>query len=387
MKVYWSRCGHGHGNFGDKLTPLLLKHFGVPVEWAPVEHAELIGVGSVLEKVPGNFRGLVWTSGFMHASSHRHFPHARILGVRGRLTRDRLDGINGQIALGDAGLLCDEFLISTRKRHKLGIIPHFVDVEDEFVRALAVSSTEITVIDICARTTDVIHAAAECEHIISSSLHGLILADSLNIPNRWLELNRGTKRVEGSGFKYHDYYSVFGLKPEPLHLNEASTLESLLRELDDFHRPHLNEIKKGLRETIARIKEDVRLPSAEELEARRSAEAEWHRQLVELRQQVSDIIPRGAIALVADDDQLRTELATIHSLPFIERNGLYWGAPGSSEEAIAEIARQLENGVKWVIIAWPLAWLLDRFPDFAAYLNENLVLRSHTTAGWIFERQ
>ena len=48
MKVYWSRCGHGHGNFGDKLTPLLLKHFGVPVEWAPVEHAELIGVGSIL---------------------------------------------------------------------------------------------------------------------------------------------------------------------------------------------------------------------------------------------------------------------------------------------------------------------------------------------------
>ena len=90
--------------------------------------------------------------------------------------------------------------------------------------------------------------------------------------------------------------------------------------------------------------------------------------------------------LVADDDQLRTELATIHSLPFVERNGLYWGAPGSSEEAIAEIARQLENGVKWVIIAWPLAWLLDRFPDFAAYLQENLVLRSHTTAGWIFER-
>jgi hypothetical protein len=364
---------------------LLLKHFGVPVEWAPVEHAELIGVGSVLEKIPATFRGLVWTSGFMHASSHGHFPNARVLGVRGRLTRDRLEGTNGQAALGDAGLLCDELLVSTRKRHKLGIIPHFVDVEDEFVRALAVSSTDITVIDICARTTDVIHAVAECEHIISSSLHGLILADSLNIPNRWLELNRGSKRVEGSGFKYHDYYSVFGLKPAPLHLDETTTLESLLHELRDCNRPNLNEIKKGLRETIARIKEDVRLPSAEELEARRDAEAEWHRQLVELRQQVSEIIPRGSCVLVADDDQLRTEFPSIRSLPFVERNGLYWGAPGSSEEAIAEIARQLENGVKWVIIAWPLAWLLDRVPDFAAYLIGHLILRSHTTAGWIFE--
>ncbi len=388
MKVYWSKCGHGHGNFGDKLTPLLLKHFGVPVEWAAVEHAELIGVGSILEKVPEGFKGVIWTSGFMHESSCGDFPGARVLGVRGRLTLDRIVCKDReQIVLGDAGLLCDEFSIPRRKRYKLGIIPHFVDAEDELVRAFAASSSDITVLDICGPTLDVIRAVGECEQIISSSLHGLILADSLNVPNRWLELNRGPERVAGAGFKYRDYYSVFGITPEPLRLDRSTALESVLRDVHPYDRPNLQTIKESLRRTIDRIKESFRPLSAQELEARRAAAADWQHQLGELRRLVSENIPQGSTVLVADDDQLRSELPTIRSVPFLERNGLYWGAPGSSEEAVAEVARHLERGVKWVIIAWPLAWLLDRFPDFASYLNNNMALRAHTTVGRIFERR
>jgi pyruvyltransferase len=387
VKVYWSRCGHGHGNFGDKLTPLLLKHFGVPIEWAAVEHAELIGVGSILEKVPEGFKGVIWTSGFMHESSRGNFPSARVLGVRGRLTRERIACKDReQIVLGDAGLLCDEFAVRRRKRYKLGIIPHFVDAEDELVRTFAASSSDITIVDICGPTLEVIRAVGECEQIISSSLHGLILADSLGIPNCWLELNRGPERVAGKGFKYRDYYSVFGIAPEPLRLDRSMTLEDVLRDMPPYGRPNLETIKESLRRTIERIKESVRPVSARELAARRAAEADWQHQLGELRRLVSEHIPEGATVLVADNDQLRSELPTIRSVPFLERNGLYWGAPGSSEEAIAEVTRQLERGIRWVIIAWPLAWLLDRFPDFASYLNSNMALRSHTTAGWIFER-
>ena len=90
MKVYWSRCGHGHGNFGDKLTPMLLRHHGIPCEWAPPEHAELIGIGSVLEKVPETFRGTLWTTGFKYGQSHGNFPAAKVLAVRGKLTRERI---------------------------------------------------------------------------------------------------------------------------------------------------------------------------------------------------------------------------------------------------------------------------------------------------------
>ena len=48
-----------------------------------------------------------------------------------------------------------------------------------------------------------------CETIASSSLHGLIAADSFHIPNLWIKLSN---RIIGNDFKYHDYYSSYGLE-------------------------------------------------------------------------------------------------------------------------------------------------------------------------------
>src|SRR5688572_11997579 len=151
----------------------------------------------------------------MHPHSRKAFSQARILALRGRLTRDRVEGVKpAALALGDAGLLCHLFHHSKPKRYKLGIIPHFVDADDPVLATIAKSSSEITVIDICGETLDVIAAVGQCEHIVSSSLHGLILADSLGIPNRWIELNRGAETVTGSGFKFRDYYSIYDI-PTP----------------------------------------------------------------------------------------------------------------------------------------------------------------------------
>jgi len=386
VKVYWSRCGHGHGNFGDKITPMLLKHFGVPVEWAPPEHAELIGVGSILEKAPHDFKGTIWTSGFMHESSQRKFSRARVLAVRGRLTLGRLEGPSiAGVALGDGGLLCNELSPSVRKKYKLGVIPHFVDIDDPFVKALAGSSRDIRVIDICAEESEVMRTAAECEQIISSSLHGLILADSLGIPNRWLELNRGGEIVTGEGFKYRDYYSVFGLQPEPLRLTSASTLDRIINAIGYFTRPGLQEVRLALRTSISEIKESVRPLSADELQAKREAEADWRQRLLELQAVIADFIPRGARVVVADEEQIRSSLSGIEGIPFVERDGTYWGPPGSADEAIAEIQKQHQRGASWLIIAWPMLWMLEKYPSVAAFLHNNCESRHDSAVARIFK--
>ena len=386
MRIYWSRCGHGHGNFGDKITPLLLKHAGIPVEWAPPEHAELIGVGSVLEKVPETFKGAIWTTGFMHESSRKKFPHARLLGVRGRLTLERIEcNARDKVLLGDAGLLADVFHTPATKRHKLGIIPHFADADDPFVKQLAQSSSEITVIDICAETMEVISAAGQCENIISSSLHGLILADSLGIPSRWMELNRGEKRVTGEGFKYRDYYSTFGRDAAPLHLDALSSLDRVLAWVRT--PPAMEECKSGLRASIKTIKETLRPLSAEEREARRDAEADWMARRDELLQLAAETIPPHSTIIVADEEQIRGMLSNWRTLPFTERDDQYWGPPSSDEEAIREVERQFQSGVKWIVIAWPMFWMLERFPLFAAYLDNTLSLCCKTRAVRIFVRR
>jgi pyruvyltransferase len=377
MRVYWSRCGTGHGNFGDKLTPMLLRHHGIPCEWAPPEHAELIGIGSVLEKVPETFRGTLWTTGFKYEQSRGNFPAAKVLAVRGKLTRDRIQCSDmDHVAIGDAGLLCDEFLTASRKRYKLGVIPHFVDADDPSVKAIRALSGEISIIDVCAETKEVIRSAGECEHILSSSLHGLILADSLGIPNRWIQFPSSAKLIEGAGFKFRDYYSNFDITPKPFSIAPDVSFAALLESIPAFARPGIDQIKERLRGTVKAILELHCPPSARELADKATAQAEWREQLRRLQFTVARHIPPGSLVVIADDDQLRFDLRFIRTVPFLERDGTYWGPPGSDADAIAELERLVIMGVEWFVIAWPMYWLLDRFDAFARYLTEHFETRA-----------
>lgn len=369
MKVYWSRCGHGHGNFGDKITPLLLRHAGIPVAWSPPEQADLIGAGSILEKVPARFRGTLWTAGFMHESSRAYLPQAHVLGLRGKLSLARLEPASDTIILGDAGLLVAELTGGVRKKHKLGVVPHFVDNDDPMVRALADSSSEVRVIDICAETFEVMHAVAECEYIVSSSLHGLVLADSFAIPNRWVELNRGLERVTGSGFKFRDYYSVFGMAPEPMHLTSESNLDSVLAGIPEWKRPGVAEVQSRLRDSLKQIAASVAPPSTAEQKQRETALAEWVRRSDSAQRAVRATIRDGALAVIADDEQFRSNLTEICTRPFLERNGVYWGPPESAEKAVGELQRQVADGAKWFVLAWPMFWLKEENSTLARFLG------------------
>jgi hypothetical protein len=388
MKVYWSRCGHGHGNFGDKITPLLLKDASIPVEWAPPEHAELIGVGSMLEKIPETFKGTIWTTGLMNESSRRAFNRARVLAVRGRLTAERISRRNHEsIVLGDAGLLCDKLAPTARTRYKLGVIPHFVDIDDPLVKRLATTSTDILVVDICAEASEVLRSIAACETIISSSLHGLIVAHSLGKPGRWLELNHGPEIVSGSGFKYCDYYSVFDEKGVPVHLTDTTSLHEILKMIATETPPDPEPVKANLRRTLAQIKAGVPPLSADERAAKRHAAEEWQRSLDLLRTIIDETIPRNAKVVLADDDQVRSLISGIECLPYTERDGMYWGPPGTAEEAVRELDRQLARGAEWFVIAWPMTWIIERFSPLVTLLGQRFECRHRSPAGQIFQAQ
>lgn len=192
MRVYWWR---GPPNFGDRLTPIILERFaGVRAEWSPADKAELVVVGSILGHVPKRgFRGAILGAGKANRTTRLNLARADVLALRGQLTAVRSRARRVQV-FGDPGLLCSLMAPDVSKRHDLGIIAHHADtsLESRF-RGLRISVRD--------PVDDVIAQAASCRSIVTSSLHGVILADSLGIPRRWETF----PRVQGGGFKFLDY--------------------------------------------------------------------------------------------------------------------------------------------------------------------------------------
>ena len=80
-------------------------------------------------------------------------------------------------------------------------------VEELAIYNLMNIATNSKFIDVQNETKQVLKEISQCKYIISTSLHGLIIADSYGIPNCWCEIS---DRILGERFKFHDYFSSFG---------------------------------------------------------------------------------------------------------------------------------------------------------------------------------
>ena len=191
---YWV----GKRNFGDLLTPLLLRHFcSIETAWTPVEQASLVGVGSVIELIPNGWRGKLLGTGKLHGETLLPVD-PEILALRGPLTAK---GVRGDFALGDMGLLANELVRVETKKHDIGIVPHWSD-EELVDRTKAIRKDALAIFP-DDEPLEVIRQIGECRKIVCSSLHGMILADAFRIPRRVEMAPR--LAFEGGDFKYRDY--------------------------------------------------------------------------------------------------------------------------------------------------------------------------------------
>lgn len=252
LQLFWARgTGKGSGlrNAGDWYSPLICERLsGRAVVYAPPHQCDLVAVGSLLQRLNKSHRlhrlGLarklhVWGTGSLRGEDHlpsRHHVHA----VRGVLTRDRISECPQHVALGDPGLLANLLIEAPPvKRHRVGVIPHLVDRGDPRVKEFLDKRAEATFIDVTSPVLQVLETIAACEAVLSSSLHGLVFADALGIPNAWFRLSDG---LAGGRHKFDDYYSAFGLRPDPVRLVDLD-LEKLA---EGYERPGLADLKNAL---------------------------------------------------------------------------------------------------------------------------------------------
>lgn len=245
-----------YNNFGDLLTPDVLHLCGLRSVHCPsIARSEVVGVGSLLQMLPESYNGKILGAGLIKSSDKR-LPNAKFYLVRGHLSKQSLK-LGKAVAVGDPGLLAEELYkdsISATKQFDLGIIPHYVDKENPTINFLIENSDlKITVIDVQDKPQNVLAQVSKCKSIISSSLHGLIFADSLSIPNQWIKLS---DKVIGKDFKFFDYYSCFDIEACPVHLDMKTDLNQLIGSLQAVDPNKLELVKQGIRNALDQFTKD-----------------------------------------------------------------------------------------------------------------------------------
>jgi hypothetical protein len=263
------------GNFGDDLNRILFNNlFNKKFQLTENKwNADFIGIGSLLEwflysnsfrqRIKTNIRWkvlhsdikkiIVLSSGFHYEPENLHFIRKMIFKIlRGHLTANVLKKNNvlkNDVVLGDLGLLAP-YLIKDKvqnKTYELGIIPHFNDLASPVLYDIYKKyKGNSIIINVKDNPIKVIKDILSCKNIISSSLHGLIVADALEIPNLWIENRLKTPQNE-LHFKYLDYYSVFGIKEK--HPVEAlSFLEQGIKSIEEEYNISYEMIKEKQKE-------------------------------------------------------------------------------------------------------------------------------------------
>lgn len=239
LNVYYAKVP----NMGDILNVMVIeKLFGYKVKRHTYLTGELSAIGSGLgqftlsNNVAISFvqrlfgimfpSVTIWGTGFIckkERDNGFYRKKMRFAAVRGELSKRRVERILGyklNISVGDAGILASYLLEEpTNKKFKVGIIAHYKEQDEPIFTKLLNNYNNATFIDVRQHPSVVIKQIAECETIISSSLHGLIIADSFCIPNIHIVVSN---KLLGDGFKFDDYYSSYHIEHKFIDVNSEA---------------------------------------------------------------------------------------------------------------------------------------------------------------------
>lgn len=207
-------------NVGDALSPIIVSHFfQKDVSLAKRnETGKLLGIGSVMKALREG--DTVWGTGIMREDDKFPMaPKCKFLAVRGKLT-EKILGIDVGVYGDPALLLPLMYNPEVEQKYDVGYVPHYVDKP-------IFKGFKGKVIDIEQDWRGFVREIKQCKKIVSSSLHGLIIAEAYGLQAEWRVYS---DKVLGKGFKFRDYLSATDRESfdEPLDKSKLKSIQDSL---------------------------------------------------------------------------------------------------------------------------------------------------------------
>lgn len=229
--MYRDTRGYGNGNFGDELSEVILKFLFKKYSISDVEiilnkskENNISFIGSLLGWANQKYNNVYVLGSGIRTENDKITKNTKmkIYSVRGPLTRQYLKNFDYDVddIYGDPALLLPKFYNPNKVslcENKIGVVGHLTN----FHKYNSIPDNYI-MINPTWKWEKVVDYIYSCDIILSSSLHGLILADAYSIPNIWLDeypLNEGH-------FKFKDYFLSQNRKYENIkNINDYKNIE------------------------------------------------------------------------------------------------------------------------------------------------------------------
>ena len=210
------------GNFGDDLNQWLWPRL-IPDFSSLLPSSVFVGIGTILDqRIPRDQDVAILGTGYRpQAASFSIAPNWKVYGVRGHLTTDAL-GLPGSLAIGDPAHLITTVanFPSSGESSLVGLVPHYSSLQaDENGWNQCADRCDLELVSPCNDVDVVVSEIAKCDRILTESLHGAIVAETLRIP--WLCFRSTTRHSEGmevNNFKWQDWCSTLSISHQPLNL-------------------------------------------------------------------------------------------------------------------------------------------------------------------------
>ena len=237
-------------NWGDDLNFYLLKDvLGVKIAFVPFSKCtkhilkkHYLFIGSIISFLNLD-KAVICGAGIQNPNEVLKGRPEKILFVRGPRTRQILkeNGIDCPANYGDPALVLPLFYMPAIKENNKGIIVIANEGTDSFVVSEWCDSNlndNYQILDMknYSKWTDIIDVICNAKYVISESLHGLIISETYNIPNVWVEF---IEHPNYWNFKYEDYFESIDKNENIIRLQDGDKNKVIFDKLKSWKKGNI----------------------------------------------------------------------------------------------------------------------------------------------------
>lgn len=197
----------------------------------------LLTCGSIIQDKHVKYNNtIIWGSGIMFENISKF--NSKIFAVRGKKTAEILDKLDIKCPqiFGDVALLLPRFYNpkNLEKHYDIGLIFHYSHFDKDIINFLK-QRYKLNIISVDLEIENFVTEVLKCKYTISSSLHGVIISHSYSVQS--LPFNLEEKGLNGTFFKFEDYYSSFDLEFKPYFKKDILNNKNIIQLIKNYNQP------------------------------------------------------------------------------------------------------------------------------------------------------